>query len=203
VGIVLRYALPVLGVLLLGWSALETLAALFLNSLSTLLVCAAVGTYFVTGELAHDDMDVLDRVNLVVGGVCIFVLVAGLLAFALAVPSAFVWVHVFESGGVRPAELLQHPALLRAFALMLAFQVPHFLRLIGTDSASARRVVMPEVGFVLLQVIGIAMVSGVVALLPGRVILVTVLILAQGVLAWTELDRDRHLKALLATPKRR
>jgi hypothetical protein len=190
----LRHAVPVVFVFVAGWSALETLVSLLLDAASVLLCLAAVASTIAVRSLAHDEQDLRDRLDLVAGGVVVFAVIAFLLLFALAVPAAAVWVAALRGNEPDLLRIARDPSLHASFAGMLAFQVPRYLELVRTlDAGSARRVVAPEVGFVLARFVLVGGAAGLLALLPAGAALVGTLIVVQGVLAATEILADEHL----------
>ncbi|MEW6270404.1 MAG: hypothetical protein AB1689_14030 [Thermodesulfobacteriota bacterium] len=194
---IVRHLVPIAGVLFAGWSALEALAALFLDALSVLLCIAAVASTFVVTGLAHDEQDLLDRLDLLAGGVVIFLIVGGLLAFAIAVPGFLLWGSALRGGSGELWQLARGPSLQATFASMLACQVPRYWTLVTRfDAQSARRIVEPEVGFVLLRMILVGGAGILIGALPERASLLGALVAAQAVLASTEIMSDRVVAAL-------
>jgi hypothetical protein len=194
---VVRHLVPIAGVLFAGWSALEALAALFLDALSVLMCLAAVASTFAVGVFTHDDQDLVDRLNVLAGGVVIFLVVSGLLAFALAVPGFMLWSSALRASGDELWEMARGASLQATFASMLAFQVPRYWSLVTRfDAESARRIVEPEVGFVLLRMVLVGGAGVLVGALPAEASVLGALVAAQAVLAVTEILSDRYLAAL-------
>jgi hypothetical protein len=191
---VLRHALPVVFVLLAGWSALEVLVSLVLDAASVLACASAVASTLAVRSFAHDEQDWIDRLNVVAGGVVLFAVVTALLLFAIGVPAAMVWLAALRGNEADLARLARDPWLQASFAGMLACQVPRWLSAVRTlDDASARRALAPEVGFVLLRFVLIGGAAAVLGLLPAGAALVGTLVVVQGVLAVTEVFADEHL----------
>jgi hypothetical protein len=196
---IVRHLVPIVGVLLLDWSALETLVALFLDAWSVVLCLAAVAATFVMRGFVFEEMDLADWANVVTGGLVLFVLVGALLGFALAVPASMLLGVVAGHDGAALWSLLQAPGLYATFASMLAFQVPRYWSMATRlDDAAARRVVELEVGFVLVRSIWIAMAGLAFGVLPAGASVLGALIVAQLVLALTEILSDRMLLAIAA-----
>lgn len=196
---IVRHLVPIAGVLLAGWSALETLVALFLDAWSVLLGLAGVAAAATMRGFVHERMDVLDRVNVVAGAACLFVVLGALLGFAVLVPATMLLGVVARDGAADLWTLARTPGLYASFASMLACQVPRAWTLVSElDDAEARRIVEPQVGFVLVRVILVGAAGLVLGVLPSGASLVAGLIVAQIVLATTEIWSDRLRHALAA-----
>lgn len=199
---ILRHLVPIAGVLLFGWSALESLVALFLDAWSVVLCLAAVAATWTMRNFVHEDMDVADWANLVTGGVCLFAVVGALLGFAIAVPASMLLATVAGDEAASLREMLRSRSLLSSFATMLAFQVPRWWALSARAAeADARRVVELEVGFVLVRTVWIGMAGVAFAILPAGTSVLGALIGAQTVLALTEILSDRILHGLAASDR--
>jgi len=191
---ILRHAVPVFGVLVAGWSALETLVSLVLDAVSVLACAAAIGSTLAVRSFAHDRQGWIDRANLVAGGVVIFVLVTALLLFAIGVPAAALWLVALRGNEDELWRLAGDPWLQASFAAMVACQIPRWLAAVRTlDAETARRALAPEVGYVLVRFVVVASAAGALALLPPRLALLGALVVVQGVLAGTELLADQYL----------
>jgi hypothetical protein len=201
---ILRHLVPIVGVVLFGWSALESLVALFLDAWSVLLCLAAVAATWTMRNFVHDDMDLADWANLLTGGACLFAVIGGLLGFAVAVPASMLLVAVARDEARSLWEMLRSPSLLSSFATMLAFQVPRWWSVATRfGEARARRVVELEVGFVLVRTVWIGMAGIAFAVLPGGAAALGALVAAQTVLAVTEILSDRVLHGLAAGDRAR
>jgi hypothetical protein len=121
---ILRHLVPIVGVVLFGWSALESLVALFLDAWSVLLCLAAVAATWTMRNFVREDMDVADRANVVAGGLCLFAVVGALLGFAIAVPASMLLAAVAGDEAATLREMIGSRSLPSSFATMLAFQVP-------------------------------------------------------------------------------
>jgi len=196
---ILRHLVPIVGVLLFGWSALQSLVALFLDAWSVLLCLAAVAATWSMRGFVHDDMDLADWANLLTGGAALFAVIGGLLGFAIAVPATMLLGAVAHDETETLWQMLRSPSLLSSLATMLAFQVPRWWALsTRADEAHARRVVELEVGFVLVRTVWIGMAGLAFAVLPAGAAVLGALVAAQTVLAVTEILSDRMLLGLAA-----
>jgi len=199
----LRHLVPIVGVLLLDWSALEALVSLFLDAWTVVLCLAAVAATFVVRGFVFDDMDLADWANVVAGGLALFAVVGALLGFALAVPAGMLLGVVAGHDGDDLRSLLDAPGLYTTFAGMLAFQVPRFWSIVTRlDEASARRIVELEVGFVLVRGILVAIAGLAFGALPPGASVLGALVAAQAVLALTEIVSDHLLLAIGARSAR-
>ncbi|MBM4243210.1 MAG: hypothetical protein FJ148_05255 [Deltaproteobacteria bacterium] len=203
---ILRHLVPIVGVLLFGWSALQSLVALFLDAWSVLLCLAAVAATWSMRGFVHDDMDLADWANLVTGGAVLFAFIGGLLGFAIAVPATMLLGAVAHDEAETLWQMLRSTSLLSSLATMLAFQVPRWWALsTRADEAHARRVVELEVGFVLVLVrtVWTGMAGLAFAVLPAGAAVLGALVAAQTVLAVTEILSDRMLLGLDAGSRTR
>jgi hypothetical protein len=192
-----RHAIPVAGILLLGWSPVESIVSVFLGGLSALYCLAGIAAYFVLGLYAREEQDWLDRVNSFVGGLMLFAFVAALLTFTVGVLAFMLWVNVFRVADLDLRALASQRSLWLGFAGMLLCQVPRFVGFVAAhDAESARGPVQAEIGFQLRRLALITLVCGFLVLLPGRAALIAAVILTQGTLAAIEIRGDR----LLAPP---
>jgi len=197
-----RHAVPLVGVFALEWSALETTAALFLDALSSLWLLGALAAYFTMRRLAHGDEDFLDRVNLVVGGVCLFAVVAALLTFAVAVPAWFAALALFGAPATDWRVLLEHGRLVQAFGVMLALQAPRFFAVLtGPARDPAGLGLDTQVGFLLHRLVTIAIAATALSVL-GSAAIDAVVVVAQAYAAGTEIMRD-HVERYLRASRRR
>lgn len=199
---ILRHLVPIVAVVLFGWSALESLVALFLDAWSVLLCLSAVAATWMMRNFVHEDVDIADWANLVTGGVCLFAVVGALLGFAIAVPASMLLATVAGDEAASLREMLRSRSLLSSFATMLAFQVPRWWALsVHAAERDARRVVELEVGFVLVRTVWIGMAGVAFAILPAGASVLGALIAAQTVLALTEIFSDRILLGLAASDR--
>jgi hypothetical protein len=192
--IIARHSIPLIGVFALGWSPLEVIASLFLDSLSVLARAAGVGIYYNTSPFAYEDQGLIDRINLIIGSFVVFLVVFGLLAFALGVLGFFIWGYVLQPSGVDVSALVYDRSLAVGFGAMLTCQLPGLVQFIRAhDEESARTVVAPEVGFILRRVAVIAGACSVLGILPGDIALGAAIVLIQTVLAASEIYRGSQL----------
>lgn len=199
---ILRHAIPIAGVIYFGWSALEALVLLVLDAWSVLLCLAGVGTTFVVRDMIHDEMGFIDRANLLVGGFLAFLLVGALLGFALGVPAAMLLSTVAGGDGDQLLAVVADRTLLATFAGMLLFQLPRYRGLVARfDSAAARDIVQPQVGFVLIRMALIASAGMAFRILPARAAQLAALVVAQAMLALSEIVADRLLTSLGAAER--
>lgn len=188
--IIARHSIPLIGVFALGWSPLEVIASLFLDSLSVLARATGIGIYYNTSPFAYEDHGVIDRLNLIIGSFVVFLIVFGLLAFALGVLGFFVWGYVLRPNDVDLSTLGYDRTLAVGFGAMLACQLPGALQFIRAhDEESARTVVAAEVGFILRRVALIAGACSLVGILPGEIAVGAAIVLIQAVLAASEIFR--------------
>lgn len=201
VPILARNAIPVIGVFVFGWSVLEAIAALFLDALSTLWVVGAVASYFGAKQFDYGETGVLDALHFSAGVLGIFLFVAGILTFALAVPM-FMLLPVVLSADVDPWTLVTSGWLPRAFGLMVACQIPSFAQRIRVAQASGlppeKLGLDGEIGFLLHRSIVLTAVGSSLAVF-GAYGLPLLVIVAQTISAATEIMRDRYIGYLTAS----
>ncbi len=203
VPILMRHAIPMIGVFVFDWSVLEVVAALLLDAVSTLWVLGAVGAYFAAKEVApSDDTSVLAFLEFWAAVLGMFLVLAGLLTFMVAVPASFLLPLVF-SADLDPMTLVTSGWLPRAFGAMLACQLPGFAQRVRAAQAAgpdaAKRTIQGEVGFVVHRVVMLASLSSCLALF-GRYGLHLLVIVAQVLGAGTEIMRDHYIGHLMDRP---
>jgi hypothetical protein len=192
-----RHSIPLVGVAFFGWSALEGMAAIVLDTLSALWGIAAIGTWFATSAMTRGPLDSADWMNVVVTRVVAFVFVGALLTFMLGVMSSFLWAYVIGTADVDLRALATSATLWKGFAAMLALQVPRVWQFIRThDEPSAKAVIQPELGFLLTRFVLIVICCSFLSVLPGDIALLAALGIAQALLAACELFGDRLLAPL-------
>lgn len=201
VPILMRHAIPVLGVFVFDWSVLEVVAALLLDAVSTLWVLGAVGAYFAAKEVApSNDTSVLAYLEFWAAVFGMFLVLAGLLTFMVGVPASFLLPVVLRAD-LDPMTLVTSGWLPRAFGAMLACQLPGFAQRVRAAQAAgpgeARRTIQGEVGFVVHRVMMLASLSSLLYLF-GRYGLHLLVIVAQVLGAGTELMRDHYIGHLMA-----
>lgn len=180
-----RHLVPVLGALLAGWSALETVLAVVLDGLGSLWCVAALAAVFVTARNAGEEQDGVDRT---LTAAVTFLFLAAVLTLAVGLCASFVWIALLRSSGAELLGLLARPGLWVAFAVMLAGQVPRFLEVVGTfDAHGAQPLAQGEVGFQLQRLALIAFLCGALSFLEGRAAEIGALVATQTVLVLLEL----------------
>lgn len=192
-----RHAIPVAGILALGWSPAESIVSVFLGGLSALYCMAAIAAYFVIGMYARQDQDWLDRLNSFVGGLMLFAFVAALVTFTVGVLAFMLWANVFRVADVDWRALVSQRSMWLGFAGMLVCQVPRFIDFVAAhDADSARMPVQAEMGFQFKRLALITFACGFLGLIPGRAALIGAVVMLQATLAAIEIRGDR----LLAPP---
>ncbi len=198
--ILLRHAIPVIGVFLFDWSVLETIAALFLDALSSLWMVGAMGAYFAAKELDHGETGIVATLQFWAGVFGIFLVIAGLLSFFVAVPAMFV-LPLVENADIDPLTLFTSGWLPRAFALMVAFQLPGFVQRVRSFQAAGtppeKMGMDAETGFIAHRTVMLAMMASMLAIF-GPYALHALVIVAQAFGAATEIMRDHYVGYLMA-----
>lgn len=189
--VIARHAIPVVGVLAFGWSVLECVLAVFLDSISTFCCLGAAGSFFAVRDFAYEDQDVIDRLNLVFGGIFVFVLLVGLLTFAIGVPGSMLLAVTLQASRADVWQTAQNPALWKTFGAMVLFQLPRLRHFLELGSDAAKPLVQREIGLILFRHIVIGMLCVVLGILPEGVVLVGTLLLVQVVLAGSEMYADQ------------
>lgn len=189
--VIARHLLPVIGVALAGWSALESVAVIVLDGVSSLWCVAAIASVFVTQEeLGSEQGDFMRTLNAFVA----FLFVAGILTFAAGILACFILVHAFLDTGDELVALASDSKLWIAFVFLVLAQVPRFLETITSETPkSAKPLVQGETGFQLLRLALIAGLSEVLVVFSGRAAQIGMLVVAQGVLAWLALVGPRAI----------
>jgi hypothetical protein len=199
--ILARHSIPVIGVFVLSWSVLETVAALFLDALSTLWLVGAMAAYFAAKQFDYGEDGVLHALHFWAGVFGIFVFGAGILTFTVGVP-AFMLLPLVESAHVDPRTLLTSGWLPRAFGFMLLCQLPSFVQRVrlleATGLAPEKMGLDGETGFVLHRTVLLAALGSMLAIL-GPYALPVLVVLAQAVGAGSEIMRDRYIGYLMAS----
>jgi hypothetical protein len=199
VPILARHAIPVIGVFVLGWSVLETIAALFLDALSTLWLVGAMGAYFAAKELDYGETGIIAGLQFWAGVFGVFVVIAGILTFAIGVPAMFL-LPLLDQADVHPLTLLTSGWLPRAFGLMVACQIPGLVQRVrhfeAAGVAPEKMGMDAETGFVLHRTVMLAVMATMLAVL-GRFALPVLVIVAQTFGALTEIMRDEYVGYLM------
>ncbi len=204
VPILARHAIPVIGVFLFDWSVLETIAALFLDALSTLWLLAAMGSYFAAKAFDYGEPGIIPVLQFWAGVFGAWVVIAGLLTFAIAVPAMFL-LPLVAAADVDPMALFTSGWLPRAFALMVACQIPGFVTRVRHFQASGtppeKMGMDSETGFILHRTVMLAAMATMLAAF-GRYALPILVILAQVLGAVSEIMKDRFVGYLMADRNR-
>jgi hypothetical protein len=197
--ILMRHAIPVIGVFVFDWSVLETVAALLLDAVSTLWMVGALGSYLAVKELDHGEPGLMSTLHFWAGVLGTFLVIAGLLTFMVAVPAAF-FLPLVQSAGADPMTLVTSGWLPRAFAAMLAFQLPGLAGRIRAAQASGvapeKMGMDTEVGFVVHRTALLSGMSSMLALF-GPYALHVLVIAAQVLGAVSEIMRDHYVGMLM------
>jgi hypothetical protein len=201
VPILARHAIPVIGVFVLGWSVLETIAAVFLDALSSLWLVGAMASFFAAKQFDDGERGVVPTLQFWAGVLGIFVFAAGILTFAVAVP-AFMLLPLVQRADVDPRALLTSGWLPRAFGLMVLCQIPGFVQRVrhldATGVAPEKMGMDLETGFVLHRTVMLAAMASMLAIFGAYALHLTV-ILAQALGAASEIMRDEYVGMLAAT----
>jgi hypothetical protein len=201
VPILARHAIPVIGVFVFGWSVLETIAALFLDALSTLWMVGAMGSYFAAQQFDQSgETGLMASLHFWAGVFGTFLVIAGLLSFFVAVP-AFFLLPLVQSANLDPTTLFTSGWLPRAFALMVACQLPGFVQRVraaeAAGTAPEQMGMDAEVGFVAHRTVLLAMLASMLAIF-GPYALHVLVIVAQVLGAGSEIMRDHYVGYLMA-----
>lgn len=189
-GIVARHMIPVAGVIALGWSGMQAISVVVLDTVAELWCLVAVGSVLVARDTWWGRNK--DLLNAVLGGALVFAIVAGLLTFAVGVVVFVVGGGIAQRADLHPAELLDGGWVFWAFGGLLLTQLPQFLELSAriTD-ATAKSLLEPRVGYMLRRLILAALACSSLAFLWGTFALVGALIVIQLVLAAHEVFGER------------
>ncbi|MCY2960012.1 MAG: hypothetical protein NTY35_07580 [Planctomycetota bacterium] len=189
-GILSRHMIPVAGVLFLGWSGIQAISLVALDTLAGVWCVVAVASVLVAREQWYAERK--DLYSAVVGGVFVFALVAGLMTFMVGVVTFVLGGNILANADLEPRELLQDGWIFWAFGGLLAMQVPHFLTLsAGITEKTAKSVLEPRIGYLLRRLILAGMACSLLAFLWGKFALVGALLMTQLVLAAHEVFGDK------------
>ena len=202
--ILLRHAIPVIGVFVFHWSTLETIAALFLDALSTLWLVGAMGAYFAAKELDQGHPGLYGILQFWAGMLGAFLVIAAILSIAVVVPAMFV-LPLVQSAEVDPMTLLTSGWLPRAFGLMVTCQIPGLVQRVrafeAAGTAPERMGMDSETGFVMHRTVMLAIMASTLAIF-GRYALHVLVIVAQVFGATTEIMRPEYTRYLMMTRDR-
>jgi hypothetical protein len=192
--IVARSMVPVAGVLTLGWSGLQAISVIALDTLAGLWCLVAVAAVVVAREAWARSGD---RFSAVIGGIVVFGIVAGLMTFMVVVIAFVLGGSVLARADADPRELLENGWVFWTFGALLAAQVPSFLAVLSrTTGETAKSVLEPRTGFLLRRFVLAGIACSSLAFLWGRVALVGALVVTQIVLAAHEVFGDRFQAVL-------
>jgi hypothetical protein len=186
----------VIGVFVLGWSVLETVAALLLDALSTLWAVAGMGAYLGVRDTTHArETGVSAALRFWASVVLTWAFVGGILSLFVLVPGFFL-VPLVQSARLDPMSLVTSGWLPRAFAAMLACQLPG---VVGRVRAAEAAGIAPEkmgmdkeVGFIAHRTVLLGVLASMLAIFGPYALHVLVLV-AQAFGAGAEIMRDRYV----------
>lgn len=196
VPILMRHAIPVVGVFLFGWSVLETIAALLLDALSTLWMVAGMGAYLAVKDTTTSNATGgRARLRFWANVVIAFAFVAAILSLFVVVP-AFFLLPLVQSAHLDPWSIVTSGWLPRVFAAMLACQLPGLVgRLRDAHAAGIAPEKMgmkEEVGFVAHRTVMLGVLASMLAVF-GPYALHALVIVAQVFGAGSEIMRDHYV----------
>jgi hypothetical protein len=202
VPILARHAIPVIGVFVFHWSVLETIAALLLDALSTLWTVAGMGSYLAVRDTTKSPKPGLRGVLRFWASVVLTsVFVGGLLSLFVIVPGFFL-LPLVQSAHLDPMSLVTSGWLPRAFAAMLACQLPAVVgRVRSADAAGIAPEKMgmdKEVGFIAHRTVLLGMLASMLAIF-GPYALHVVVLVAQVLGVSSEIMRDRYMTIVMGT----
>lgn len=181
-GILARHMIPVAGVLALGWSGIQAVSVVALDTLAGLWCVVAVASIVVAREQWWQVGR--DLYSAVIGGLFVFVFVAGLLTFMVGVVVFVLGGTILQRAEFDPRELLDEGWIYYAFGGLLVLQAPHGVAMLATTTgATAKSVFEPRVGFLLRRLILALMACSCLSFLWGKAALLGALVVSQVVLA--------------------
>ncbi len=189
-GIVARHMVPVAGVVMLGWSGIQAISVVALDTLAGLWGVVAVASILAARE--KYDADARDLYEAIITGLLVFGIVAGLLTFAVAVVAFVLAGSVLARADLDPSELLEQGWVFYAFGGLLVLHAPHTITILATTTGkTAKSVLEPRVGFLLRRLILAGMACSFLSVLWGRAAVFGALVVSQLVLAAHEVFGDR------------
>lgn len=198
-GILARHMIPVAGVLALGWSGIQAVSVVALDTLAGLWCVVAVASIVVAREQWWQVGR--DLYSAVIGGVFVFVVVAGLLTFMVGVVVFVLGGTILQHAEFDPRELLDQGWIYYAFAGLLVLQAPHGVAMLATTTgATAKSVFEPRVGFLLRRLVLALMACSSLSFLWGKAALLGALVVSQIVLAAHEVFGERLHAFLFPEP---
>ena len=204
VPILARHAIPVVGVFVFHWSVLETIAALFMDALSTLWMVAGMGSYLAVRDTTKSRQTGVTAALGFWGRVLLtFVFVGGLLSLFVVVPAFFLQ-PLIASAHVDATSLVTSGWLPRVFAGMLACQVPGLVGRVRTADAAGiapeKMGMDAEVGLIAHRTVMLGVLSSMLAIL-GPYALYALVVVAQVFGAGAEIMQDRYVAYVTGTRK--
>lgn len=202
VPILMRHAIPVVGVFVFGWSVLETVTALLLDALSTLWMVAGMGAYLAVKDTTKaETTGVRATLRFWTNVVVAFVFIAAILSLFVVVP-AFFLLPLVQSAHLDPMAIVTSGWLPRAFAAMLACQLPGLVgRLRDAEAAGIAPEKMgmdKEVGFIAHRTVMLGVLASMLAVF-GSYALHALVIVAQVLGAGSEIMRDHYVAHVMGT----
>lgn len=189
-GIVARHMVVVVGVVMLGWSGIQAISVVALDTIAGFWAVVAVASILVAREKhAAGEKDLY---NAVVTGVLVFGIVAGVLTFAVGVVVFVLAGRVLARADLDPGELLQNGWVFYAFGGLLVLHAPHAVTMLATTTGTtAKSVLEPRVGFLLRRLILAGLACSLLSVLWGKAAVFGALVVSQVVLAAHEVFGDR------------
>ena len=189
-----------IGVFVFGWSVLETIAALLLDALSTLWMVAGMGAYLAVKDTTKSPQPGITGVLRFWASVFLtFLFVGGILSLFVVVP-AFFLLPLVQSARLDPMSVVTSGWLPRAFAAMLACQLPGLVgRVRDAEAAGIAPEKMgmdKEVGFIAHRTVLLGAIASMLAIF-GPYALHVLVIVAQVFGAGSEIMRDRYVTHVL------
>jgi len=186
----------VIGVFVLRWSVLETIAAILMDALSTLWSVAGMGAYLAVRDTTKSRQTGVAAVLRFWGSVLLtFAFVAGILSLFVVVPASFL-LPLVQSAHLDPWSLVTSGWLQCAFAAMLACQLPGVAQRVRDAEAAGiapeKMGMDKEIGFIAHRTVLLGVFSSMLAIL-GPYALHALVIVAQVFGAGSEIMRDRYL----------
>ncbi len=203
VPILARHAIPAVGVFVFDWSVLETIAVLLLDALSTLWMVAGMGAYLaVRDTTASRKTGFAAAVRFWASVFLTFLVIAGLLSLFVIVP-AFFLLPLVQSADLDPMSVVTNGWLPRAFAAMLACQLPGLVgRVRDAEAAGIAPEKMgmdAEVGFIAHRTVMLGALASMLAIF-GPYALHALVIVAQVFGAGSEIMRDHYVAHITGKP---
>ncbi|MBL8860826.1 MAG: hypothetical protein JNK02_02345 [Planctomycetes bacterium] len=198
-GIVARHMIPVAGVAGLGWSGIQAVSLIALDTLAGLWIVVAAAAVVVAREQWYEPEG--DLYNAVVGGLVVFGLVAGLMTFAIGVVVFVFGAGLLERVDFEPRELLEGGWVFWSFGGLLLAQAPRAAALLaGTSGKTAKSVFEPRVGYLLRRLLLAGLACSLLSFLWGNAAILGALIVSGLVLAAHEVFGEELHAVLFPEP---